>query len=90
MANRKVDTSNEMGVASLVLGIISIVFCWVLIFGIVAGIVGIILAMKQKKKYPNEIATGGLVTSITGLVFSVMGTLFWIIWIVFVAGTMLY
>jgi hypothetical protein len=81
MAEKNVskNTSNGMGVASLVLGIASIVFCWVPILGLVAGIVGLILAIKQRKESPNGIATGGLVTSIIGLVLSVIYTIFWLV-----------
>lgn len=64
------EQSNGFGIASLVLGIGSIVFSWVMVFGLALGIVGIVLAAKQRKEYPNGIATGGLVTSIIGTVFS--------------------
>ncbi len=76
--------SNGYGIASLVLGIVSIVFCWVPVLGLVSGILGIVFSVKQKKILPNGIATGGLVTSIIGLVLSGLYTLFWI----FFAATM--
>ena len=58
-----------MGVASLVLGIASIVVglfinTWV---GVIAGIVGIILAAVAKKKGQGGVATAGLVLSIIGV-----------------------
>lgn len=70
--------SNNFGIASLVLGISSIVFCWVPFLGIVTGILAIVFYSQQKKISLNGIATGGLVTGIIGLVFSVLWTLFWI------------
>ncbi len=70
--------SNGYGIASLVLGIISIVFCWVPILGLVSGILGIIFHVQQKKIFANGISTGGLVTSIIGLVFSVIYSIFWL------------
>ncbi|MBW2991566.1 hypothetical protein KY348_07765 [Candidatus Woesearchaeota archaeon] len=69
---------NGYGITSLVLGIVSIVFCWVPVLGLVAGILGIIFAVKQRKIFPNGIATGGLVTSIIGLVFSGIYSIFWL------------
>jgi len=55
---------NGMATASLVLGIISL-FC----FGLVLGIIGLILGILAKKKMPNNgKATAGIVLSILGLV----------------------
>jgi len=65
-----IKKANNNGVASLVLGIVSIVFCWVPIWGLGSGVLGIVFSVNQKKLYPNGIATAGLVTSIIGLVFS--------------------
>ena len=76
--NMAQNDSNGFGIASLVLGIVSIFFCWVPILGIVSGILGIVFSIKQKKIHPNGIAISGLVTSIIGLVFSALYTLFWI------------
>ena len=69
---------NGKGVASLVLGIISIVFCWVPFLALVGGVVGIVLSVKQRKEFPNGIATAGLITSIIGTVFSALYSLIWI------------
>ena len=68
MAKKK----NDFGITSLILGIFSIIFSWSAILGIPAGIIGIVFSVKQKKIYSNGIATGGLVTSIMGLVISVL------------------
>ena len=81
-----VGKSNNFGIASLVLGIISVVFCWVPILGLVSGIIGLVFYSKQKRSYPNGIATAGLVTSIVGLVLSVIYTVFWIIYGAFIAS----
>ena len=74
--------STGYGIASLVLGIVSIVFCWAFIFGVVAGILGIIFYVQQRKRSPNGMAIAGLVTSIIGLVIS---TLYSLVWIFFLA-----
>lgn len=58
-----------MAVASLVLGIISVVFPFIGlgIIGLLTGIVGLILAIVAKKKNPSGMATAGLVLSIIGI-----------------------
>ncbi len=58
-----------MAIASLVLGIISIIFAFtgpVSFVGIIVGVVGIILGAVARKNDPSGIAIGGLVTSIIG------------------------
>ena len=54
--------SNGLAIASLVLGILSIimvfVYAWV---GIICAIVGIVLAVVAKKQNPSGLATAGLV-----------------------------
>jgi len=77
--------SNGMGVTSLVLGICSIVFCWIPLLPVITGIIGTVLAIKQKRIFPNDIATGGLVTSIIGLVLSVLMLIFWVFWALIMA-----
>lgn len=65
-----------MGVASLVLGILSVILAVVFSgFGWLAailGLVGIILASVAKKKDPDGMATAGLVLSIIGLVLGLL------------------
>ncbi len=66
-----------MGVASLVLGIVSIVcgiflsgFQWV---GAIAGLVGIVLgALGRKDPEKQSLSTAGLVCSIVGFVFCIV------------------
>ena len=59
-----------MGIASLVLGIFSILFAFTGpagFIGIILGVAGIVLAVLARKKDPaDSVATGGLVTSIVG------------------------
>lgn len=58
-----------MAVASLVLGIVALVFTFIAPIGwigLIAGIVGIILGILAKKKNPSKIATAGFVCSIIG------------------------
>lgn len=71
---------------SLVLGIISIVFCWLgfatwvvgSVVALVLGIVGAIMAVKAKKLLPPQqsgMATAGLICSIIGIVLSAIFTI---------------
>ena len=58
-----------MSVASLVLGILSLVFCWVPILCWILPILGIVFGAVGIKKTPNKkgMAIAGLVLSITAL-----------------------
>lgn len=62
--------SNGLAIASLVLGIVAILFNFIGlgIVGLVLGIVGIVLGVMAKKKNPTGMATAGLVLSIIGTV----------------------
>lgn len=66
-----------MGVASLVLGILSLI-CAIFLagyqwFGAICGLIGIILgALGRKKSEAKGIATGGLVCSIIGFILSII------------------
>ena len=69
--------SNGKAVASLVLGILSILctfggswFLYGSIAGIVLGIIGIVLAVSAKKENPSGMATAGMVLSIVGVICS--------------------
>ena len=67
-----------MGVASLVLGILSIVFYFIGLapVGLVGGFIGIVLgAIARKDPEKQSIATAGLVFSIIGVV---IGLIVWI------------
>ncbi len=74
-----VEKKNDFGIASLVLGISSIILSWTFIIGIAAGILGIIFGVKQKKIYQNGIATAGFITSIIGLSITVLIILFFLL-----------
>lgn len=69
------NKTNGLAIGSLILGIFTLVmacfgwtFAWGTIIGVITGIVGIILGVMGKKQSPSGVATGGLVTSIIGLV----------------------
>lgn len=64
--------SNGFAVASLVLGILSILSSFTIVWvgfgwlGLVFGIVGIVMGVMAKKRNPSGMATAGLVLSIIG------------------------
>ena len=62
--------SNGLGIASLVLGIVSIVFSFIGLstIGLIIGIVGIVLGVMARKKNPTGMAKAGLICSIIGTV----------------------
>lgn len=65
-----------LGIISIVLGSISIVFCWVPFF-FIAGIVGLILAIVSKKSFAeagqsSPVPKVGLILSIIGIVLGVI------------------
>jgi len=68
-----------VGVAALVLGIVSVVFSLILggagWVGPIIGIVGIVLGAVAKKKGQGGIATAGLVLSIIGTAISLIITI---------------
>lgn len=77
---QKTDT---LAIVSLILGIASIVFgCCITYLGIALGVGGIICSVMSKKKQKSGLATAGLVCSIIGIVFAVI----WIIFSVAIMG----
>ncbi len=64
--------ANGMQIASLVLGIISIVLCCCNGYGAIFAIIGIVLSVLGGKSGKHGIGTAGLVCSIVGLVFSLI------------------
>ena len=57
-----------MGIAGLVLGILSLVLCWVPFVGLILGIVGLILSIiAVSKNFKRGCGIGGIVTSGIGL-----------------------
>ena len=75
------NKSNGYGVASMTLGILSILFSWlpfISALALIAGVLAIIFAVMQKKAAPNSMATAGLVTGIIGLIFSTLWTILYL------------
>ena len=69
-------TSNGLAIASLVLGILSLVcafFGYSAILGLIFGIIGVVLGTKARKVAQTGLATGGFVCSLIGLIFCAVG-----------------
>ena len=67
---------NGLAVASLVLGILSLICAFLgygAILGLILGIIGTILGSKARKQAQTGMATGGFVCSLVGLIFSAAG-----------------
>ena len=63
--------SNGLAIASLVLGIVSILGIWASwAIGIPAAVVGLILGIMARKQNPSSMATAGIVLSIIALILS--------------------
>ena len=74
--------SKGVSVAGLILGIASILCCAVPCLNFVLGLVGLILSIVGKKKNKDGLSTGGLITSIIGIVGSLLIILLWLIIII--------
>ncbi len=72
----KKEYGNGFGITGLVLGILSLV-CITLLppIGIILGIFGIVFSAVQQKRTPTGVGTAGLITSIIGLILSIVMTI---------------
>jgi len=72
-----VKNAESFAIASLILGILSVVFFFIHVFvGLICGVVGVILStMARQDGNTPGMAIGGLVLSILGIVFNAIGLL---------------
>ena len=71
--------SKGLSIAGLIIGIASLLCCAFPCLNCVLGIVGLILSIIAKKKKAGGPATGGLITSIIGLVAAFIVIVVWLI-----------
>ena len=72
--------ANGLQIASLVLGIISILLCCC--YGapsVIMGIIGLVCGIKGNKENKNGVGTAGIVCSIIGLIFGVISLIYYFI-----------
>ena len=78
------EFNNTVAVVGMILAIMSIVFCWIPVLGLVLGIVGLILGIVglKKSKLIKDKGKGfgiaGISCGSVGIVFSVIYTIMWI------------
>lgn len=73
--NEEVQKTPGSSIASLVLGLISLLCAWFgygALISIITGIIGIILGIKGNKIQQTGVGTAGIVLSIIGLVLSII------------------
>jgi hypothetical protein len=69
--------SNGLGTAGFVTGLLGLIFCWVFVFGLILGLLGIILggagiSSGRKKGAGTGLAIAGLVLGLISLVPSIL------------------
>lgn len=78
------QNTNGFEIAALVLGIVSIpLACYHATLGLIAAIVGIIMAVKAKRCGGSAMATAGLVCAIIGCVFGGLNLLGGLLLVIF-------
>jgi len=66
------EEKEKRSIAGFVLALISFIFCWVPIAGIVLGIMGIIFSSKSMKSKKRGLSIAGLIISIFSLVLAIV------------------
>jgi len=87
-SNNNNSNDNNMAMVSMILGIISVVLCWVPIIGLALGIVSLTLAVKGFKvsKQVNKgrgFSIAGISCGSVGIVLNIFYTIIWIIYGIF-------
>ncbi len=85
MSKKKV-VSKTWGNASLVTGILSILFVFMPYFGLPLGIIAVVGANKQKKVVPTGNATAGNVLGIIGIIINGIMLIFALFFISYIVG----
>lgn len=70
--------TDGLGIASMVLGIVSIICCWATFFGFLLGVVGLILGLCAKKSDGKKsgFAIAGIITSSIGVALGILCFIF--------------
>ena len=80
-----VHPKKNLATASMVLGIVALVFCWFWYLSIPCGIIGLVLGIVAQKAGKIGMATAGIITSIIAIVIAVVII---IIAVIFVSSVM--
>lgn len=86
--NNNINNSNNgKGVASMILGIVSLVICSCYGLGIIPAIIGLVLGIQQNKTNKVSVGTAGIVLSIIGIIFNAL-MLIYVVIILIIFGTL--
>lgn len=66
----RTSSNNSCGTASVILGILSILFT--MNNGLILGIIGLIFGFQQKKKGKNKWSKAGIILNIIGIVLNIL------------------
>lgn len=74
ITNQLSNKNSNASIASLVFGIISLIFCWVFVCPIITGIIGIVVGLVSiiKKREGFGLAIAGIATSLIGLLLNII------------------
>ena len=83
MNNNQKSNDNTSAITSMILGIISVILCWVPIIGLVLAIISLVFAVKglKKSKITNKgrgFSIAGISCGVAGIVLNVVYTIVWI------------
>ena len=76
--------TSGLAIASMVCGILSLVFFWVPVFGFLLGIIAIIFGAVSIRQIGREPNLGGRGMAIAGLVCGIVGVAGWLIFIAWI------
>ena len=68
--------SKGLGIASMVLGIVSVTVCGCSGIGLICAIIGLIFGIITQVKNPSGFGLAGIITSAFGIAFGVLGVIF--------------
>lgn len=69
------NKTDGLGIASMVCGITSLLFCCLPLMGLIVAIVGLVLGIVSQKRKPNGFAIAGIITSAFGIAFGIILTI---------------
>lgn len=73
------NATDPLAIVGLILGILSIVMSCCAYWGLIPGIIGLVLAILSKKKANSGIATAAMICSIIGIVLALIITILGIV-----------
>jgi len=66
------STNNDFGIASLILGILSLILFFTMLPSLILGILGIIFGVIQRKRHKTKWALTGIILSVLGIILSLV------------------